>query len=159
MSPELLNRFEPVAREQHEQVVTNRASQLLSISLKSRATRWLSMNLLFSAAAGWSNFGDSIQQLTSSMRQMQSLALRNTAKKPLVPAGQSVPIVPVVPIVSKPHGSSKFNVQEFKVLLRPVPTVPAVSNVPLVHQTFQSVRITSRSEPCAGSYESTARGS
>lgn len=46
MSPELLNHFEPVAREQHEQVVTNRASQLLSISLKSRATRWLSMNQL-----------------------------------------------------------------------------------------------------------------
>jgi len=31
----------------------------------------------------------------------------------------------------KPSGSSKFNVQEFKVILRPVP-VPAVSNVPLL---------------------------
>jgi len=35
-----------VAREQLKHVVTNRVSQLLSIPLKSMATRWLSMNQL-----------------------------------------------------------------------------------------------------------------
>jgi hypothetical protein len=32
----------------------------------------------------------------------------------------------------KPSGSSKFNVQEFQVILRLIPTVSAVSNVPLL---------------------------
>jgi hypothetical protein len=45
-----------------------------------------------------------------------------TLRKGLVP----------VPIVQSPCGGSKFKVQEFKVILRPVPTVSAVSNVPLL---------------------------
>ena len=47
-------------------------------------------------------------------------------------ASQTVPmpvqVVQVVQSRSNPCGGSKFKVQEFKVILRPVPTVPAVPN-------------------------------
>ena len=44
MSPELLNRFELVARDQLKQVVTNRVSQFFAVdSEKVAAISWLSL--------------------------------------------------------------------------------------------------------------------
>src|SRR4029077_1997236 len=63
-----------------------------------------------------------IEQLISSTRQRQTLARFVTG--PPQEVGRSNR--------SKPRGSSMFKGSTFKVILRPVPTVPAVSNVPLL---------------------------
>jgi hypothetical protein len=63
-----------------------------------------------------------IEQLISSTRQRQTLARlsRDLHRKSVVPIVQSLTAV------------QNSKVQKFKVILRPVPTLPAVSNVPLL---------------------------